>query len=150
MRAVRTGDGEFTVVEVDEPDPSYSEVVVDIAASGICGSDLHIYSGRIPIEMGFTIGHEYVGTVVDVGKEVGEVAVRGVYGLRRLEVEERPGDGAAPGPLEREHALITDELGRQGLELSEAEALVAQIEQRREEHVPGEAPEGVDEERRHG
>ncbi len=30
-----------------------------IEASGMCGSDLHIYHGRVQIEPGFTIGHEY-------------------------------------------------------------------------------------------
>jgi 2-desacetyl-2-hydroxyethyl bacteriochlorophyllide A dehydrogenase len=48
---------------------------VRIEASGICGSDLHIYHGRVKIEPGFTIGHEYVGTVTAVGEEVREVGV---------------------------------------------------------------------------
>ncbi len=39
-------------------------------ASGVCGSDLHIYHGRVAIEPGFTIGHEYVGEVVAVGDDV--------------------------------------------------------------------------------
>ena len=38
-----------------------------VEASGICGSDLHIYHGRVPVESGFTIGHEFVGTVTDAG-----------------------------------------------------------------------------------
>src|SRR4029453_12006918 len=37
--------------------------------------DLHIYHGRVAIEPGFVIGHEYVGTVVSAGDAVGEVAV---------------------------------------------------------------------------
>ncbi len=61
MRAVRTVDGEFTVVEVDEPDPSDSEVVVDIASSGICGSDLHLQGFGIPV----TFGHECAGHLAD-------------------------------------------------------------------------------------
>jgi 2-desacetyl-2-hydroxyethyl bacteriochlorophyllide A dehydrogenase len=44
---------------------------VKIDASGICGSDLHIYHGRVQIEPGFTIGHEYVGTVAATGDAVG-------------------------------------------------------------------------------
>ncbi|HAQ23359.1 MAG TPA: alcohol dehydrogenase, partial [Acidimicrobiaceae bacterium] len=40
MRAVRTVDGAFTVVEV--PDPEGGGVLVDVAAAGICGSDLHM------------------------------------------------------------------------------------------------------------
>ena len=66
-------------VRVDEkPDPELaapSEAIVRVEASGVCGSDLHIYHGRVAIEPGFTIGHEYVGTVVEAGDEVESVAV---------------------------------------------------------------------------
>ena len=46
-----------------------------IAASGICGSDLHLYHGRIPLEAGFILGHEFVGTVTAAGPDVTDVAV---------------------------------------------------------------------------
>ena len=36
--------------------------------AAICGSDLHIYHGRVPVEPGFTIGHEFVGTVLAAGR----------------------------------------------------------------------------------
>ena len=49
--------------------------MVRIDASGICGSDLHLFHGRIPLEQGFTLGHEYVGTVIAAGDGVTEVAV---------------------------------------------------------------------------
>ncbi len=65
-------------VRVDEkPDPEVSapdEAVIRVEASGICGSDLHIYHGRVAIEPGFTIGHEYVGTVLATGDDVTSVA----------------------------------------------------------------------------
>jgi len=48
---------------------------VRVEASGICGSDLHIYHGRVPVEPGFTIGHEFVGTVVETGDDVERVVV---------------------------------------------------------------------------
>jgi 2-desacetyl-2-hydroxyethyl bacteriochlorophyllide A dehydrogenase len=75
-------------VRVDEkPDPeigSADEAIVRVEASGVCGSDLHIYHGRVAIEPGFTIGHEYVGTVVAVGDDVTRVRegdrVLGAYG----------------------------------------------------------------------
>jgi 2-desacetyl-2-hydroxyethyl bacteriochlorophyllide A dehydrogenase len=57
--------------ELEAPD----DVVLKIEASGVCGSDLHIYHGRLPIEAGFTIGHEYVGTVIAAGEAVTRVAV---------------------------------------------------------------------------
>jgi threonine dehydrogenase-like Zn-dependent dehydrogenase len=66
-------------VRVDErPAPeleSRDDAIVAIEASGICGSDLHIYHGRVKMEPGFTIGHEFVGTVLAVGSDVERAAV---------------------------------------------------------------------------
>jgi 2-desacetyl-2-hydroxyethyl bacteriochlorophyllide A dehydrogenase len=66
-------------VRLDEkPDPELTaptEAIVRVEASGVCGSDLHIYHGRVAIEPGFTIGHEYVGTVVAAGDGVSSVKV---------------------------------------------------------------------------
>jgi alcohol dehydrogenase len=77
MRAVTfQAPGVVSVEERPEPeliDPD--DAVVRIEATGVCGSDLHIYHGRVPIEAGFTIGHEYVGTVVAAGDAVTRVAV---------------------------------------------------------------------------
>src|SRR5438552_238970 len=65
-----------SVEERPEPEPIDPEdAVVRIEASGVCGSDLHIYHGRVPVEPGFTIGHEYVGTVVAAGDAVTRVSV---------------------------------------------------------------------------
>jgi 2-desacetyl-2-hydroxyethyl bacteriochlorophyllide A dehydrogenase len=77
MRAVTfQAPGEVLVEDVPEPeilDPS--DAIVRIEASGVCGSDLHIYHGRVQIEPGFTIGHEYVGTVIAAGEDVSELSV---------------------------------------------------------------------------
>jgi 2-desacetyl-2-hydroxyethyl bacteriochlorophyllide A dehydrogenase len=66
-------------VRVDErPDPTVTaadDAVVSVEASGVCGSDLHIYHGRVAIEPGFVIGHEFVGTVVEAGDGVSRVSV---------------------------------------------------------------------------
>jgi len=77
MRAVTfQAPGEVRVEDVAEPELlEPTDAIVRIHASGVCGSDLHIYHGRVKIEPGFTIGHEYVGTVTAVGEEVREVAV---------------------------------------------------------------------------
>ena len=76
MRAVTfQAPGEVLVSEVPEPrieDPR--DAIVRIEASGVCGSDLHIYHGRVKIERGFTIGHEYVGTVIAAGDQVDAVS----------------------------------------------------------------------------
>jgi 2-desacetyl-2-hydroxyethyl bacteriochlorophyllide A dehydrogenase len=77
MRAVTfQAPGEVLVEDVPEPEIGHpQDAIVQVLASGICGSDLHIYHGRVPVEQGFTIGHEYVGTVAEVGSDVERVAV---------------------------------------------------------------------------
>ncbi len=76
MRAVTfQGPGEVRVDEVDDPRlESPDQAIVRVEASGVCGSDLHIYHGRVAIEQGFVLGHEYVGTVVEVGDAVSGVS----------------------------------------------------------------------------
>jgi 2-desacetyl-2-hydroxyethyl bacteriochlorophyllide A dehydrogenase len=75
MRAVTfQAPGEVRVDEVPEPELlERDDAIVRIEASGICGSDLHIYHGRVKIDPGFTIGHELVGTVVAAGDGVTRV-----------------------------------------------------------------------------
>src|SRR5246500_3400023 len=72
MRAVTfQAPGVVSVEERPEPEPLEPEdAVVRVEATGVCGSDLHIYHGRVQIEPGFTIGHEYVGTVLAAGDQV--------------------------------------------------------------------------------
>lgn len=77
MRAV-TFQAPGSVKLEERPAPraaTADDAVVQIDASGICGSDLHIYHGRVQIEPGFTIGHEFVGSVLDAGDAVSRVAV---------------------------------------------------------------------------
>jgi 2-desacetyl-2-hydroxyethyl bacteriochlorophyllide A dehydrogenase len=50
------------------PGPDGAVVAVDTAA--ICGSDLHFYEGDYPLPQPVALGHEAVGTVVDVGDRV--------------------------------------------------------------------------------
>src|SRR5580692_11500152 len=77
MRAVTfQAPGEVRVEDVPEPELSAAgDAIVRIEATGVCGSDLHIYHGRVQIEPGFTIGHEYVGTVIEAGPDVRDVQV---------------------------------------------------------------------------
>ncbi|HEX5610351.1 MAG TPA: alcohol dehydrogenase catalytic domain-containing protein [Solirubrobacterales bacterium] len=77
MRAVTfQAPGEVRIEEKPEPEVlAADDAVVRVDASGICGSDLHIYHGRVPVEQGFTIGHEFVGTVIAAGDDVERVAV---------------------------------------------------------------------------
>lgn len=69
--------GEVCVKSVPEPKLLHpQDAIIKVAASAICGSDLHAYRGRIAhIAPGVPIGHEYVGVVTDVGAEVRRVKV---------------------------------------------------------------------------
>ncbi|MFS0827324.1 zinc-dependent alcohol dehydrogenase [Pseudomonas phoenicis] len=62
-------------VKVDTvPDPVLQEpddIILKVTATAICGSDLHLYRGKIPhTEHGDIFGHEFMGEVVDVGRGV--------------------------------------------------------------------------------
>src|SRR5918992_3428364 len=67
--------GEVRLEERPEPEPlERDDAVVRVEATGVCGSDLHIYHGRVQIEPGFILGHEFVGTVLAAGDGVTEVS----------------------------------------------------------------------------
>lgn len=52
------------------------DAVVKVTSTAICGSDLHLYNGNIPtLEKGDILGHEFMGEVVEVGKEVNTLKV---------------------------------------------------------------------------
>ncbi len=55
------------------PDPTIlnpRDAIVKVTATAICGSDLHIYGGYIPtMEKGDVLGHEFMGEVVEVGRD---------------------------------------------------------------------------------
>ncbi len=56
------------------PDPKIlnpRDAIIKITSTAICGSDLHLYNGFIPtMEKGDILGHEFMGIVVELGKEV--------------------------------------------------------------------------------
>jgi L-iditol 2-dehydrogenase len=68
--------GRLEMREVDEPRPSAGEVVVDVAACGICGSELGGFAARSPRRVPpLIMGHEFAGTVAALGEGVTNVAV---------------------------------------------------------------------------
>ncbi len=72
MKAV-TFQGKEAMVGKQVEDPTIqenSDVIVRITASGICGSDLHLYHGGIVPETDYVVGHEPMGIVEEVGSEV--------------------------------------------------------------------------------
>jgi alcohol dehydrogenase len=67
--------GEVAIEERPEPELiERDDAIVRVEATGVCGSDLHIYHGRVSMEQGFTLGHEFVGTVLAAGDGVTQVA----------------------------------------------------------------------------
>src|SRR4051812_30623255 len=56
------------------PDPkilNQTDAIIRITSSAICGSDLHLYGGFVPtMESGDILGHEFMGEVVETGREV--------------------------------------------------------------------------------
>lgn len=78
MRAVRFhGPGELlTVDDVEAPVPGPGQVLIDVAAAGVCGTELHFLDGLLtPARTPITLGHEVAGTVSAVGDGVSEPAV---------------------------------------------------------------------------
>ena len=58
--------------EFDEPVPGPGEVLVQVAACGICGTDLHVMAGQsYRPDLPFVLGHELVGTVVSAADSAG-------------------------------------------------------------------------------
>ncbi|MFC6768240.1 zinc-dependent alcohol dehydrogenase [Natrinema soli] len=73
MRALTWhGEKDVRVDEVPEPEiVNPSDAIIEVTATAICGSDLHLYNGRMPgMREGDVLGHEPMGEVVEVGSEV--------------------------------------------------------------------------------
>jgi threonine dehydrogenase-like Zn-dependent dehydrogenase len=75
MKAVVCVDGGTEVVRLPDPVPRRDEVVVAVAACGLCGSDVHAIE-RGQTDVGQILGHEFGGRVVEVGADA-DPALRG-------------------------------------------------------------------------
>ncbi|MEQ1540925.1 MAG: alcohol dehydrogenase family protein [Novosphingobium sp.] len=78
MKALRYyGARDVRYEAMDDPTPqSDRDAVVKVSACSICGSDLHIYHGHgFSEDVGFCVGHEAVGEVVEVGRAVQRLKV---------------------------------------------------------------------------
>ncbi|MDX6705715.1 MAG: hypothetical protein QOI48_1561 [Solirubrobacteraceae bacterium] len=78
MRA-NVWSGRNTVQVENVPDPKIlnsRDAIVKITSTAICGSDLHLYDGYIPtMKKGDILGHEFMGEVTDIGRDVGNLKV---------------------------------------------------------------------------
>ncbi|MFC9499665.1 zinc-dependent alcohol dehydrogenase family protein [Streptomyces sp. NPDC056975] len=73
--AVIESVGKAVVTEVPDPTPGPRDVVVEVAACGLCGTDLHILQGEFAPTLPVVPGHEFAGVVVGLGRDVREVSL---------------------------------------------------------------------------
>ena len=73
---VITGPKQYEVREVPVPHPGDGEVLIQMKAAGVCGSDVHQFLGENPNAVFPRVpGHENAGVIVEVGKDVKNVKV---------------------------------------------------------------------------
>lgn len=69
----------ISVKQIDIPVPKENEALIKVYCIGICGSDVHYYEhgriGRYVVKEPIILGHELAGEVVEVGKQVSNIAV---------------------------------------------------------------------------
>ncbi len=100
--AVLKAAKELVVDEVPVPAPGEGEVLIKVAANGLCHTDLTIFEGHVPVEYPLILGHEAAGTVVELGPgakgpAVGDaVLLPPVYGCGECEFCLRGEDNLCP------------------------------------------------------
>jgi 2-desacetyl-2-hydroxyethyl bacteriochlorophyllide A dehydrogenase len=67
---VISSPNEITLSEIDNPIPDSGEALIQVMASGICGTDLHIYHGEYLGDYPVIPGHEFSGVVTAIGSQV--------------------------------------------------------------------------------
>ncbi len=69
------GEGNVDIRDVEEPSCGDNEIKLEIAYCGICGTDLHVLHDTFRNYPPVILGHEFAGTVVEVGRDVTDVVV---------------------------------------------------------------------------
>ncbi|NKY42616.1 zinc-dependent alcohol dehydrogenase family protein [Nocardia cerradoensis] len=68
--------GEYSVQTIPDPTPGPGEVVIEVSAVGICGTDIHIVEGEFPpTPYPIVPGHEFCGQIVEGPRSGEKVAV---------------------------------------------------------------------------
>ena len=65
--------GTIEVLEIDDPRCGEFDAVIGVAQCGVCGTDRSIFRGEYDVAAPMVLGHEYSGTVVEVGGGVTEL-----------------------------------------------------------------------------
>lgn len=79
--AVLAGPGSFQLTEVPTPRPERGQVLVAVAACGVCASELEAWTGRSEPTYPLHLGHEVSGTVAELGEGVESLAVGDPVGV---------------------------------------------------------------------
>jgi len=109
--------GTLGLGELDMPRPGRHEALVRMDACAICNSTDHklltgeFFGGTYPV----VLGHEVIGTVVEVGPEVTSFAEGDRVFRQRLRDEHVPGEGRSCWGGFAEHGLVVDEWAKQGV-----------------------------------
>jgi len=69
------GPKDIKITEAAEPKPGVGEVLVEVKATALCGTDVHIYSGDTPVAYPRVPGHEATGVVREIGEGVNALAL---------------------------------------------------------------------------
>ncbi len=73
LAAVFRGKGKIALEQISIRKPGPNEILIKVAACGVCGTDLHIYNGdkgAADTPKGTVLGHEFAGTICEVGSNV--------------------------------------------------------------------------------
>lgn len=73
--AVLHGVRDLRLEEVPDPKPSADEALIRVNATGICGTDIHIFRGEWRTSTPIILGHEFSGIIVEVGRDVRGLSV---------------------------------------------------------------------------
>src|SRR5438105_4057916 len=63
------------IEEVAKPVPGPGALLVRVEATGLCGSDRHMFHGEYPTALPVTLGHEFAGIVEAVGPGIGRIGI---------------------------------------------------------------------------
>ena len=106
MKAIvkeKKGEGFLKLCDREIPKINSDEVLIKVSYAGICGTDIHIKHDRFPYWPPVIMGHEFSGTVVEVGDSVTDST------RKNLEMRVEAENGATMGKFEL--AKMAKELG---------------------------------------
>jgi L-iditol 2-dehydrogenase len=69
------GDGNVDILDVQEPSCGENQVKVKVAYCGVCGTDIHVLHDTFRNYPPVFLGHEFAGTIVEIGRQVSGVQV---------------------------------------------------------------------------